>query len=390
MKYFSNKVATDHVFCDRNNERAALIRNINNNEHTVIVAPRRYGKTSLALRAIEESGLPSTNIDLFCVVFEDEVTRKLAKGVTDITTQLLSRTEKTLQFLEGVFKSASIGLKAGGFDVSVDISQKVSSVEYIEDLLTGLEKIAANSEQPVVFFIDEFQDVLKIENSTKIQAAIRTVAQHSKYVTYIFSGSSRAMLEKIFENSNQPLFMMCEKMLLGRISQEDLTQHIQSASFSKWMAPLPQPVIQSILDLSECHTYYVNALCRDIFELDSMPTLEQVHYTWEQFLVKYQGKITAELEKLNTNRLKVLVNVALEGEIFEPSSRRFLEKNKLTLSSTQVAIGYLLENDYLYKTGIGSLKVIDPLIKTFLQNKYSPNGSGISSKARYNSEILSE
>jgi hypothetical protein len=48
-------------------------------------------------------------------------------------------------------------------------------MEQIEDLLQGLEKIAQRANRKVVLFIDEFQDILKVEKSSSIQAAIRSV-----------------------------------------------------------------------------------------------------------------------------------------------------------------------------------------------------------------------
>ena len=68
MGYFSHKVATGEAFCNREDERAVLKHNIAENIHTVVYGPRRYGKTSLVCRAIEESGHPHAMIDLFCVV----------------------------------------------------------------------------------------------------------------------------------------------------------------------------------------------------------------------------------------------------------------------------------------------------------------------------------
>lgn len=44
-------------------ETERLVGNIQHGKHTLIIAPRRYGKSSLAERAIEQSGLPSVKIN---------------------------------------------------------------------------------------------------------------------------------------------------------------------------------------------------------------------------------------------------------------------------------------------------------------------------------------
>ena len=370
MKYFSTKVATDKVFCNREKERKELLRCINDNEHCVIVAPRRYGKTSLVMQAITESGAAHGMIDLFCVVYEEEITRKIAQGISQIAQSLMSRTDKTLSFLEGVFRSAKIGIHAGSLDISVQFSKTKATIEHIEDLLQGLEKIAEKANKKVVLFIDEFQDILKIEKSSSIQAAIRSVAQHSKYVTYIFSGSSRVMLEKIFDDSSQPLYMMCHKMTLARITPEHFTKHIQGAAQTTWNKKLPDMLIERIIILTECHTYYVNALCVKIMAFSEPPKAEQIDVTWDALLVQHKGKIISELEKLSPNRIKVIANIAILGEVNEPNSREFLDEVKISLSSAQASIQYLLDNDYLFETNSGGLRLVDPLMRLFLIRRY--------------------
>ena len=46
-KIFPSGIATGAAFCNREDERKYLKECFANNEHIVIVAPRRYGKTSL-------------------------------------------------------------------------------------------------------------------------------------------------------------------------------------------------------------------------------------------------------------------------------------------------------------------------------------------------------
>ena len=370
MKYFSAKVATQESFCNREEERKALMRSMQQNEHVVVAAPRRYGKTSLIVQAIREAAQPFAKIDLFCVVYEDEVTRKIAKGVSEIAQQLLNRTDKTLTFLGTVFKSATIGLRASGFEIMVDFSKNTTIIEHIEDLLSGLERIAEKYQKRAVLFIDEFQDILKIDHSTQIQAAIRAIAQHSKYITYIFSGSSRVMLEKIFDDANQPLYMMCKKIPLNRIQDVHLQNHIQKASQAKWGSLLPDAVIQKILTLTECHTYYVNVLCAELIELPKPPDASTVQHFWNNQLLQYHGKIIAELEKLNTNRLKVLSTIALMGSAHRPNSKDFLTQVRMPLATVQATVKYLLDNDYLYQTPDHGLQLVDPLMKDFLSRQY--------------------
>ncbi len=364
--YFTTKVASGKTFCNRHSERRILLNNIKKNQHTVVVAPRRYGKTSLICNALAGKRYPFAKIDLFCVVYEDDVCKKTAKGISTLIKQIASFSEKTLKVLEQCFKSVFIGLKAGQIELKVEFGNLTSTaLEQLEDLLEGTEKLAAKHKRPVVLFFDEFQDVLKIDQTNELQAVIRSVAQHSKYVTYIFSGSSRVMLSKIFDDKNQPLYMLCDKIILDRIDKADFSVHIQAAAQDRWGRPLSSDLLETIFTLTELHPYYVNLLCNKLWELNSIPTLEQINSCWDKALFENSGKVIADLDSLNSNRIKVLTTIAGLGKVDEPNGKDFLDKVKLPLSSVQNAIKYLKEHDYLYEIEDG-LKLTDPLMRKFV------------------------
>jgi AAA+ ATPase superfamily predicted ATPase len=368
--YFTTKVATDKSFCNRTQESQILLSNIQKNQHTVVVAPRRYGKTSLVTYVSTKTNQPFARVDLFCVVYEEDICRKVAKGISKLIKQIASFSEKTISILEQCFKSAYVTFRAGQLEINVEFGKSAADpISQLEDLLEGLELLAKKHKQPVVLFFDEFQDVLKADETNKIQAVIRAVAQHSRYVTYIFSGSSRMMLNKIFDDKNQPLYMLCDKIILDRISPNDFKQHIQIASRQRWGSALSEEVISAILSFTESHPYYVNLLCDLLWEFEKEPDVSEVESCWDKALSNNKGKIIADLEPLNANRIKVIVTVALLGTVNEPNSKVFLDKVKLPLSSTQNAVKYLINYDYLNESKEG-LKLTDPLMRKFIQEHY--------------------
>lgn len=369
--YFTTKVATFKSFCDRESESRLLASNIKKNQHTVVIGPRRYGKTSLITRTLASLNYPSACVDLFCVVYETDVCQKVAKAISELIRGMASFSERTLQLLEQSFKHATIAFKAGQLDIRADFGKTTTSaIEQLGDLLTGLEAFAAKHKQRVVFFFDEFQDVLKVDETNKIQATIRSVAQHAKYVNFIFSGSSRMMLQKIFDDKKQPLYMLCSKIMLDRVPKNYLQTHITHAAKKHWKKEFDVKLIEVILDLTETHTFYVNLLCDKLWELEAMPTLVDIHQGWDTALVENRGKMIADLEPLNTNRLKVLTTIALLGSVTEPNGKLFLDKVKLPLASAQNAIEFLLNHDYLFQKD-KVLRLVDPLLKKFIVEKHS-------------------
>ncbi len=364
--YFTTKIATDESFCNRLEEKAVLARNIQKNQHTVVVAPRRYGKTSLVMNVLEHEKVPFSRVDLFCVIYEEEICKKVAAAISVLIKSIVGFSAKALQIIEHYFKNAYISIKAGHIELKLEFSATQNNpITQLENLLLGLEKLATKHKKPVVLFFDEFQDVLKVDQTSQIQAAIRLVAQQSKYVTYIFSGSSRHMLNRIFDDRNQPLYMLCHKMNLPRISAKDFSLHIQKAAHKKWHSVLAEDLMDKILSLTELHPFYVNMLCDKLLDHKEMPVAADIDSCWQHCLFENKGKIISDLESLNTNRIKVVMTIALWGEVNEPNSKKFLDAIKLPLSSVQNAIQYLLNYDYIVEND-GALKCVDPLMKKFI------------------------
>ncbi len=364
--FFTTKVASGKTFCNREQERERLLNNINKGQHTVVVAPRRYGKTSLVCYVLEKLGVLHGKIDLFCVVYEKDICDKITRAVSKVINRILPFSEKAIKLIEHYFKGAAIEIKAGKFELKIETTRAAfDPSQQIQDLLEGLEALAKKHNKKVVLFFDEFQDLLKADDSLKLQAAIRSAAQTSHHVVYIFSGSSRVMLKKIFENRNQPLYMLCNKIILERISVQALSQHIQIAAKTRWSKPISIEHITQILNLTETHPYYTNMLCDKVFDHKKLPKISDINQCWDECLLEQSDKIIADLFPLNTNRLKVLTQIALLGPIAEPNGKFFLDHTGLALGSIQKAIDYLMDYDYLYKAKTGHT-LVDPLMKKFI------------------------
>ena len=71
---FHRGIAAAEGFCNRKEEIARLTQNILQTTQTLLISPRRYGKTSLALRVIESTKLPYAYIDLFMKTNAESVT----------------------------------------------------------------------------------------------------------------------------------------------------------------------------------------------------------------------------------------------------------------------------------------------------------------------------
>ena len=101
---FPMGIAAGESFCNRVAERKLLANNINNLRHTVLLGPRRYGKTSLITEVLRETNNKHAAIDLLLCGSINEVQNKLILKAGQLLQSIFAENEKIktkiyLQFL---------------------------------------------------------------------------------------------------------------------------------------------------------------------------------------------------------------------------------------------------------------------------------------------------
>lgn len=370
--YFSSKLAKGEQFCNRIQEQKELKENILQGRHTVMVSPRRYGKSSLVHKVVENVGLPAAYIDLFLAHDDQAVTRRILDGVAALLSKMMPITQKAAVALQHCFSHVKIGLIAGGFTLQVSTETKmVSAVEQIYDTLKVLNDFLKKEKRKAIIFIDEFQDIKNAQSAHSIQGAMRNIAQATDHLVFIFSGSSRHLLLQLFDDKSMPFYMLCDKMILDRIASKDYAFYLQKAAKHKWGQTLSEDTVRRLMILTELHPFYVNFLGNQLFKNDSLPDENKVSEDWRTCCENEKRRLVLEVEPLTLNQQKVLKNLALypEREVYSSS---YLNKIEISLSSMRACIQSLQEKDLIYQVTledpllehikIGQYRVLDPLL----------------------------
>jgi len=234
---FPQGLAVGSAFCNRAKERDQLKTNIQNNRHTVLVAPRRYGKTSLVNQVITEEGLLCCEMDFLLTATPKAVEEKIFNRVGDVLLKLLPRTQKAKQKILQLFKALKpeLTLTAAGQQIKFYIDVDATAVESnICDILMSLDKAANVAKKRVLVFMDEFQQIGELKDQHVIEASIRHAVERSKNVSYIFSGSNRHLLLQMFNQKSRPFYHLCQMMPLSRIDEAEHSRFIQKASRKVW------------------------------------------------------------------------------------------------------------------------------------------------------------
>lgn len=167
-----------------------------------LVAPRRYGKTSL-LRAVlaraSADGWATALVDLEGVLSLSSVVVRIERAYDRELKGAVRRT------VDALFRTWQIGvsLGAGGFAATLHSNPRVDVESVLLRLLDLPVKLHERTGARSLVAFDEIQDLLRVDGADGI---LRSVLQHQTAVaSYAFSGSAPTLMERLFADPSRPL-----------------------------------------------------------------------------------------------------------------------------------------------------------------------------------------
>jgi AAA+ ATPase superfamily predicted ATPase len=199
--YFPLGVVGGDAFCNRTGETDLLAHNIEAGKYTLLMTIRRYRKSSLALHALKFSKLPSVETDCYMAISEKAIETYILNNIVDLIGKTLGPVDKLIasikKYVKNIEPKLDIGTSALKLKLTVD--HETDPASNVKEGLLLLERLLEEKQKQAVLFLDEFQTVGIIAQGKGIEGAIRHVAQKTKYLTFIFSGSNRKLLNTMFE-----------------------------------------------------------------------------------------------------------------------------------------------------------------------------------------------
>jgi len=368
--YFPQWIAVGEAFIGRKKERDSLTHHVMSGHHTLLVAPRRYGKTSLSRQVLESTQMLSSETNFFLARTEKAVERKILAAVELILSQVENNLGRLIKKISACFSSTqnrwTLGIK-GLASVELIPDSEVDIPDNIMTAFNLLESILKEKKQKAILYFDEFQQLNQIENGFVLQGAIREFAQSTKHVVFIFSGSNQKILHHMFDDQSMPLFELCERVQLHRINSEAYIRYINWVAKKTFNALLPVDCIEKVLELTENHPKRVYNLCyllwKEATRIEDV-TKAFVVTCWEDFIIDRANAVRLRLSNLNTGQIKVLTFIAAD---IDSQLTGKLAQRTLSLSSPSIvdAIAGLMAQDYISKTD-NKYVVVDPLVKAVL------------------------
>lgn len=359
-------------FCDRQAETEALESNIANGRNTVLISSRRMGKTGLIAhvfnRAFVKSNFKTFSIDLYPTSSLAELILLLAK---EITGPLKSKGQSLLESFLGIVKSLRPGFKVdpvtGQFVFDLSLGEIVKPVDSLKEIFQYLE----GSEVPCLVSMDEFQQIAEYPDNNVLEL-LRTYVQKCKHTWFIFAGSDRRMMEKLFNNPSEPFYMSCSPLYLDAIQYENYLafarHHFEAAGKS-----LQEESFKQVYELFDGHTWYVQRLMNEMFAWTRPGEVADAQMASDAltFVIKtYARTFQEQMSSYPEAQKQLLIAIAKDGHAQQVTSVAFCKKHSMKSPSTvQSALRVLHDKGIVRKDG-NSYSVTNRLLGIWLAMEY--------------------
>jgi AAA+ ATPase superfamily predicted ATPase len=356
-------------FCDRQKEVSRLVSLAQSRTNAVLFSPRRYGKTSLALRvqaALSEKGYVTIYCHLFGVDSVSDAASRMARSILGAIHARESLLEKGKRFLK-IFRSFRPVLTPSedGFSVSVEPASSEKPTDLLERILEELGEFAAKSGAGVNVVLDEFQEITRLKESAQIEGIMRGKLQFQK-ASYFFLGSRRGILLAMFSDRKRPFFQSAVNMELPPLPHEDVVPFL-AGLFAQEGKPCPEEVCAEISSRVNQHPYYVQRLAREIFELSGKEISRRtVDQALQSVIDAERYSFEAVLSQLTPSQVHV-IRTLVASPSREMLSGEFIRRCGLPPSSVKFARDRLRTEDLIEQDrDTGAWKVVDPVFAMWL------------------------
>lgn len=209
-------------FTDRELETKRLQLNFEHGVNTILISPRRMGKTSLIKKIKYLTENPKRKIvymDIYKCRTEFDFYEKYASAIIQETATKMERmVENAKEFLMSVSPRIVYSPDmTTDFSLSLGLNQKSINPEEILDLP---ERIARKQNIEIVVCIDEFQQIGEIQESLALQKTIRSVWQHHQHTSYCLFGSKQHLMSNLFYSRKMPFYQFGDMFFLKKIPTE--------------------------------------------------------------------------------------------------------------------------------------------------------------------------
>lgn len=201
----------DHEFyLDRENLKKVTLNFLTNDINAVLVGPRRFGKTSFLLNLLSSApkGVTTLYVDLLNITSHRDFLNSLLHALSKKQTYF----SRFKEWVNSLSKTINPSVSVEFDEVSNRPTPKLSmfTSQFSEDdiknlIVATLDELERLGKQVWVGW-DEIQSITELDDGYWLEKTLRTKMQHGKNLTFIFSGSRRALIHPMFNDNSRAFY----------------------------------------------------------------------------------------------------------------------------------------------------------------------------------------
>ncbi len=367
---FGIKVKGD-AFTDRREETENLRMNFTYGVNTILISPRRMGKTSLVDKVcsiVENENIRIVKIDAFGCRSENDFINAFATAVIRATSDKWEEwMQNAKMFLSRFVPKISLGPDPlSDFSVALEYNSDNRSTE---EILQLPEVIAQSKGIKIIVCIDEFQQIGDFYESLTFQKKLRSVWQHQSNVTYCLYGSRKHMMEKMFQDQSYPFYRFGDIFYLKKISEADWIEYI-CRKFSNSGKSISAELAKKICEITDRYSSYVQQLAWFVWlRTEGFATADDLQYGIERLIDACEPVFIQQTESLSSYQMNFLH--ALSDGIHNGFTQgSVLNTYKLgTPANISRLKKSLTEKDLIAVTSPHIIEITDPILKLWLKKR---------------------
>ncbi len=357
-------------FTDREKETERLLLNFRHGVNTILISPRRWGKTSLVQKACclaQSDKLKIIYLDIFSCRSDRDFYDAFASAILKQTSSKLDEwLEHVKLFLSRISPKISIGTDPmTDFSISLEMNPKNDDMD---EILQLPEKIARKKGYNIVICIDEFQQIAEFKDSKTFQKRLRSTWQLQKSVSYCLFGSKKHLMNELFEKKSLPFYKFGDAIYLSKIGTRDWIDYI-CGRFEATGKHISEELAEGICQIVENHSSYVQQLAWLVWiHTDKVATDRDFEAAYQDIIDQNTPLFEKQTESLTTYQINFL-RAIIDGNHSEFTTQEILHKYRLGSSANVSIIKRALIKKELIEIEKHQVVIPDPVMRVWLKKE---------------------
>jgi hypothetical protein len=361
---YGGPVSAPH-FADREVELAALVSRMKDGISVAVTGPRRYGKTSLIGRGVEEvekAGVAVVSVNLMHCPSLEVLARRLTTGAFELKGAKWRRARQAVpEFLSRVRVKPTVTFGDDGKPIFGFGELGLSDAGRVLDDVYGMLAALPSA----VLVMDEFQAIADLGSG--LVGVLKSLGDEHPKVSLVMASSKRHLMEALVISKGAPLYNMAERLALGPIDPSALTRYLQGRARAG-KKPMGLVAAGEICELAGPVPYDIQRLAYETFDVATKRIeVVDVHRGLSNVLDHEAPDFSDRLAAFTLGQRRVLVAIATHQGVAHPNSASFArEVGYATPAGARRAITALMEEE-LVGVREGSVVIADPFFARWLR-----------------------